>query len=213
MSGLFDAPEATPLAPGAVLLHAFALADAPAIVAALQAVTAAAPLRRMTTPGGFTMSVAMSNCGPLGWITDRHGYRYVATDPDSGRPWPPIPPLLLRLAGAAAARAGFAGFRPDACLINRYAPGAKMALHQDRDEQDFSQPIVSISLGLPALFLFGGLQRGGRPARVPLVHGDVLVWGGPARLRFHGIAPLAAGSHPATGDCRINLTLRKAGAP
>ncbi len=213
MSGLFDAPEATPLAPGAVLLHAFALADAPAIVAALEALTAAAPLRHMTTPGGFTMSVAMSNCGPLGWITDRHGYRYVATDPDSGRPWPPIPPLLLRLAGAAAARAGFAGFCPDACLINRYAPGAKMALHQDRDEQDFSQPIVSISLGLPALFLFGGLQRGGRPARVPLVHGDVLVWGGPARLRFHGIAPLGAGSHPTTGDCRINLTLRKAGAP
>jgi len=206
-----DPPPATPLAPGAVLLHGLARADAPAILAAVEAVTAAAPFRRMRTPGGFTMSVAMSNCGALGWITDRHGYRYVALDPDSGQPWPPIPPLLQDLAREAAARAGFAGFAPDACLINRYVPGAKMALHQDRDERDFAQPIVSVSLGLPAVFLFGGDARGDKAVRVPLVHGDVVVWGGPARLRFHGVAALEDGHHPATGACRINLTFRKAG--
>ena len=209
-AGCLAAPPETPLAPGAVLLHGFALADAPALLAAIGAVTTQAPFRQMTTPGGFRMSVAMSNCGPLGWITDRRGYRYAALDPDSGQPWPAIPPVLRRLALAAAARAGFAHFIPDACLINRYAPGSKMALHQDRDEHDFTQPIVSVSLGLPATFLFGGLERSDKAARVALAHGDVVVWGGPPRLRFHGIAPLEDGSHPATGACRINLTLRKA---
>ena len=208
---LFARPDETPLGPGAMLLHGFALAEAMTILAAIESVTAESPLRQMSTPGGFRMSVAMSNCGALGWITDRRGYRYTATDPDSGRPWPAMPPLLAQLAARAAARAGFAGFVPDACLINRYVPGARMALHQDRDEQDFSQPIVSVSLGLPAVFLFGGLARSDKSARVPLVHGDVLVWGGPARLRFHGIAPLKDGAHPATGACRINLTFRKAG--
>ena len=209
--GLFDLPAETTLCPGAVLLHGFALADAAAVLAAVAGVTTAAPFRRMTTPGGFRMSVAMSNCGALGWITDRHGYRYTAIDPDSGHPWPAMPPALARLASDAAERAGFPGFSPDACVINRYAPGAKMALHQDRDEQDFSQPIVSVSLGLPAIFLFGGLARGDKILRVPLAHGDVFVWGGAARLRFHGVAPVATGEHPATGPWRLNLTFRKAG--
>ena len=209
-AGCLAAPPETPLAPGAVLLHGFALADAPALLAAIGAVTTQAPFRQMTTPGGFRMSVAMSNCGPLGWITDRPGSRDAAPDPATGPPWPATPPVLLRLALAAATRAGFAHFIPDACLINRYAPGSKMALHQDRDEHDFTQPIVSVSLGLPATFLFGGLERSDKAARVALAHGDVVVWGGPARLRFHGIAPLKDGSHPATGACRINLTLRKA---
>lgn len=200
-----------PIAPGAVLLHAFALADAEAILADVQAITARAPFRRMLTPGGQTMSVTMSNSGSLGWISDRHGYRYVAADPDTGLPWPPLSPRLLRLAGAAAAQAGFPDFVPDACLINRYAPGTQMSLHQDRDEQDFTQPIVSVSLGLPVTFLFGGLARSDKAARLMLTHGDVLVWGGPARLRFHGVLPLLDGQHPATGPCRINLTFRKAG--
>lgn len=200
-----------PLAPGAVLLPGFALADAPAILAAVDAIATAAPFRQMSTPGGQRMSVAMTNCGARGWITDRHGYRYAGADPDSARPWPPMPPLFARLAEAAAARAGFAGFAPDACLINRYVPGARMALHQDRDETDLTQPIVSVSLGLPAVFLWGGGQRGDKARRVPLGHGDVVVWGGPARLHFHGIAPLKDGAHPATGACRINLTFRKAG--
>ncbi|MCK6388984.1 MAG: alpha-ketoglutarate-dependent dioxygenase AlkB, partial [Zoogloea sp.] len=132
-------------------------------------------------------------------------------DPDSGQPWPAMPAVLQALATDSAARAGFANFVPDACLINRYAPGARMALHQDRDEADFSQPIVSLSLGLPAIFLFGGLERSDKPARLPLAHGDVLVWGGPARLRFHGVLPVKDGAHPATGACRLNLTFRKAG--
>jgi alkylated DNA repair protein (DNA oxidative demethylase) len=208
---LFAAEEPVQaIAPGAVLLRAFALADAEAILADVRAITARAPFRRMFTPGGQAMSVAMSNCGSLGWISDRQGYRYVAADPDSGQPWPPLPPRLLRLAGDAAAGAGFPGFVPDACLINRYAPGTRMSLHQDRDEQDFTQPIVSVSLGLPVTFLFGGLARGDKAARLTLSHGDVLVWGGPARLRFHGVLPLMDGQHPATGAYRINLTFRKA---
>ena len=199
------------LATGAVLLPGAALDDAPALLAAIRDVLARAPLRQMVTRGGFKMSVAMSNCGALGWVSDRRGYRYSPIDPDSGQPWPAMPAVLQDLATDSAARAGFAGFVPDACLINRYAPGARMALHQDRDEADFDQPIVSLSLGLPAVFLFGGFERGDRPARIPLGHGDVLVWGGPARLRFHGVLPVKDGTHPATGACRLNLTFRKAG--
>lgn len=195
----------------AVLLRGFASAEDQAILDAVTRVVADAPFRRMTTPGGFRMSVAMTNCGPLGWVTDRRGYRYAACDPDSGKPWPAMPQVLQSLAGRAAEAAGFAGFVPDACLINRYEPGARMSLHQDQDEQDFSQPIVSVSLGLPAVFLFGGLKREDKALRVPLLHGDVVVWGGTARLRYHGIAPLKNGSHPLTDDCRINLTFRKAG--
>jgi len=157
------------------------------------------------------MSVAMTNCGRLGWVSDRRGYRYATLDPDSDRPWPAMPEPLRRLGREAAASAGFPDFEPDACLINRYQPGARMSLHQDCNERDFTQPIVSISLGLPAVFLFGGPQRSDRPLRVPLEHGDVVVWGGPARLRYHGVAPLKDGLHPLTGPCRINLTLRVAG--
>jgi alkylated DNA repair protein (DNA oxidative demethylase) len=165
----------------------------------------------MVTPGGFRMSVAMTNCGRLGWVTDRAGYRYDPTDPESGRPWPPLLAVFARLAADAASEAGFPGFLPDACLVNRYDPGAKLSLHQDRDEQDFDQPIVSVSLGLPAVFLFGGSKRSDKQARIPLRHGDIVVWGGPDRLRFHGIAPLADGDHPVVGPHRINLTFRKAG--
>ena len=198
------------LADGAALLPAFALRYEEALLAALNDVVAAAPFRHMITPGGFTMSVAMTNCGAAGWITDRSGYRYGATDPESGRPWPAMPAVFSDLAREAAMEAGFAGFTPDACLINRYEPGAKLSLHQDRNERDVSAPIVSVSLGLPAVFLFGGLKRGDRTRKIPLVHGDVVVWGGPTRLAFHGVAPLKDGEHPATGKARINLTFRKA---
>jgi alkylated DNA repair protein (DNA oxidative demethylase) len=164
----------------------------------------------MATPGGFRMSVAMTNCGSAGWITDRKGYRYDALDPDSGLPWPALPTAFADLAVRAASAAGFDNFAPDACLLNRYAPGARMSLHQDRNERDWGKPIVSISLGLPAKFLFGGPKRSDRPQRVELHHGDMVVWGGPARLNFHGVAPLADGLHPVLGRERINLTLRQA---
>ena len=179
----------------------------------VEAVIATAPLRHLVTPGGQTMSVAMSNCGPLGWVSDRRGYRYLAADPLSNQPWPAMPVGFLALATRAAAEAEFAGFRPNACLINQYEPGARMGLHQDRDEGgpvgDFSAPIVSVSLGLPAIFLFGGLQRKDKTTRWPLLHGDVVVWGGPSRLAFHGVAPLKDGEHAALGARRVNLTFRQ----
>lgn len=199
-----------PLAHGAVLLRGFALPLETPLLAALHAVPAAAPFRHMVTPGGFTMSVAMTNCGGAGWVTDRSGYRYDARDPQSGQPWPAMPDAFGELAAEAALRAGFPGFAPDACLINRYAPGARLSLHQDKDERDYNSPIVSVSLGLPATFLFGGMQRADRPQRVALEHGDVVVWGGPSRLAYHGIAPLKDGHHPALGRMRINLTFRRA---
>ena len=201
------------LGAGTRLLRGFVLAQGSerAVVAALEAIVARAPFRHMLTPGGQRMSVAMTSCGALGWITDGQGYRYVPADPASGRAWPPMPPEFLRLAGAAAEAAGFPGFLPDACLINRYEPGARLSLHRDEDERDLSAPVVSVSLGLPATFLFGGKRRGDPTVKVPLEHGDVVVWGGPARLNFHGVAPLADGHHPALGSRRINLTLRQAG--
>jgi alkylated DNA repair protein (DNA oxidative demethylase) len=156
------------------------------------------------------MSVAMTNCGSFGWVTDRTGYRYDSDDPEAAKPWPPMPSVFRQLAEQAADLAGFGGFSPDACLVNRYQPGARMSLHQDRDEQDFGAPIVSVSLGLPATFLFGGLKRSDRPRRIRLEHGDLVVWGGPARLAFHGVAPLAEGEHALLGRQRINLTFRKA---
>lgn len=195
---------------GAVLLHGFAAPDGAAIFAALHGVISEAPFRHMITPGGFRMSVALTNCGSYGWVTDRTGYRYDAVDPESGKPWPRMPALFLKLAQNAAANAGFKDFEPDACLINRYEPGARLSLHQDRNEQDFSAPIVSVSLGIPAVFLWGGLRRADKPARVQLVHGDVMVWGGPSRLRYHGVLPLKEGNHPLMGGYRINLTFRKA---
>ena len=212
MMGLLDVDgDVTPLAAGASLLCGFALAHEDALVASVSEVIAAAPLRHMLTPGGFRMSVAMTNCGALGWISDAHGYRYDACDPDGGRPWPAMPFAFMELATQASARAGFAGFLPDACLVNRYDAGARLTLHQDRNERDFDAPIVSVSLGLPATFLFGGLRRAERPLRLPLRHGDVVVWGGPSRLRYHGVAAVKPGRHPRLGDCRINLTFRKAG--
>ncbi len=198
------------LCAGAVLLRGYAVPDETSIVAVLQAVATAAPFRHMITPGGFRMSVAMTNCGPWGWVTDRTGYRYDRLDRESGRLWPCMPDAFMKLARAAAADAGFPGFEPDACLVNRYAVGARLSLHRDENERDFGAPIVSVSLGLPAVFLFGGVRRADKPMRVRLAHGDVVVWGGPARLRYHGVLPLKAGHHPLTGAYRINLTFRKA---
>jgi alkylated DNA repair protein (DNA oxidative demethylase) len=202
-------PDLT-LGDGAVRLSGFARDEAEALLAALRSVEAAAPFRHLTTPGGYSMSVAMTNCGEVGWTSDKRGYRYDPVDPQSGRPWPAMPDAFRALAARAAAKAGYADFRPDACLINRYAEGARLSLHQDRDEGDLSAPIVSVSLGLPAIFLWGGLSRSDRTRRIPLEHGDVVVWGGPSRLVFHGVMPLAGGEHPLTGACRYNLTFRRA---
>jgi len=198
------------MAEGAVLLRGFARPVEAELVAALRDIAEQAPFRHMLTPGGHQMSVAMTNCGGFGWVTDRTGYRYDANDPRTGKPWPAMPASFCQLAEQAAARAGFRDFSPDACLVNRYEPGARMSLHQDRDEHDFRAPIVSVSLGLPAIFLFGGLKRSDRPRRFRLEHGDVVVWGGPTRLAFHGVAPLADGAHASMGRQRINLTFRKA---
>jgi len=210
---LFDthAAESLALAPGATLLRGFAQAVQGELLAALDEVVACAPLRHMVTPGGLRMSVAMTNCGMLGWISDRRGYRYERRDPASGGTWPAMPPAFSALATRAAAQAGFDGFVADACLVNRYEPGTRLSLHQDRDERDFSAPIVSVSLGIAATFLFGGPQRSDRTQRVPLRHGDVVVWGGAARLHHHGVLPIGAGEHPRLGACRFNLTFRKAG--
>ena len=191
-----------------MLLRGFARPFEDDLIADLREIVAQAPFRHMVTPGGHQMSVAMTNCGSAGWVT-RSGYRYDANDPDAGKPWPAMPPSFCKIAKEAAAEAGFA-FSPDVCLINRYAPGARMSPHQDKDEQDFGSPIVSVSLGLPAIFLFGGSKRSDKPARFRLEHGDVVVWGGPARLAFHGVAPLADGEHAVMGRQRINLTFRKA---
>jgi len=203
-------PAQEAMAEGAVLLRGFAKPAEAELVAALSDIAEQAPFRHMVTPGGHPMSVATTNCGSLGWVTDRTGYRYDAHDPETAKPWPAMPAPFLELARQAADRAGFGGFSPDACLVNRYQPGAKMSLHQDRDESDFGAPIVSVSLGLPAIFLFGGPKRSNKPRRFRLEHGDVVVWGGPARLYFHGIAPLADGEHALIGRQRINLTFRKA---
>lgn len=204
-----DSPEA--LGSHACVLRRLALPRVPALLPALDAVLRRAPFRHMLTPGGRRMSVALSNCGELGWISDRHGYRYVRQDPDSGLDWPPIPDTFLLLAHEAADRAGFSAFTPDACLINCYLPGAQLSLHQDRDELDLDAPIVSVSLGIPALFRFGGHSRNAPTVQIPLLHGDVVVWGGPDRLRFHGVSPVKPASHPLLGARRINFTFRKAG--
>jgi alkylated DNA repair protein (DNA oxidative demethylase) len=198
------------LAPGAWLLRGFALDRVTALMPAIEQVKTAAPFRHLVTPGGFRMSVAMTNCGSLGWVSDRRGYRYDPCDPLSGRPWPAMPQVFLELARSAAQAGGFPGFTPDACLLNRYDPGARLTLHQDKDERDFSAPIVSVSLGLPAIFLFGGDSRKDKQRRVPLQHGDVVVWGGPARLHHHGVLALKEGYHDLLGAQRLNLTFRRA---
>ena len=202
--------ETEKLAEGAFLFRRFAAERAASLVQLVSGIAQVSPFRHMVTPGGYRMSVAMTNCGLAGWTTDRQGYRYSKVDPETGRAWQPMPLEFQRLAEKAAARAGFPGFKPDSCLINRYEPGAKLSLHQDRDENSYEFPIVSVSLGLPAKFLFGGLLRTERPRRFPLENGDVVVWGGPARLAFHGVDTLADGEHPLTGRCRLNLTFRKA---
>ena len=199
-----------PLAPGALVLRGFVRDRGPALLEALVAVTARAPFRFLVTPGGYQMSVAMTNCGSAGWISDRTGYRYGPLDPLSLEPWPTMPAVFATVAAESAARAGFACFTPDACLINQYEPGSRLSLHQDKDERDYGAPIVSVSLGLPAVFLFGGGRRSDNTQRVPLAHGDVVVWGGPARLKYHGVLPLKDGEHPLLGRRRINLTFRKA---
>jgi alkylated DNA repair protein (DNA oxidative demethylase) len=210
-TGLFDPPSRDrELGPGARVLGGFAEGEADALLARIAAIESAAPFRHLTTPGGHVMSVAMTNCGEAGWVSDRRGYRYAPDDPLSGQPWPAMPPLFADLARRAASGAGFDGFSPDACLVNRYGPGARLTLHQDRDEAAMEQPIVSVSLGLPATFLWGGTERGGKLTRLPLLHGDVVVWGGPSRLVFHGIDTLKDGDHPLTGAVRYNLTFRRA---
>lgn len=201
------APER--LGEAALVLRAF-VPEPRAVLDCIEAVAAISPWRHMQTPGGYEMSVAMTNCGTYGWVSDRKGYRYAPQDPLTGLAWPAMPASFLKLAQDAAQAAGFSDFVPDACLINRYAHGAKMGLHQDKDEQDMRQPIVSVSLGLPATFLFGGLKRSDKTQRVLLQDGDVVVWGGEDRLRYHGILPLKAGRHAATGEYRFNLTFRKA---
>lgn len=206
-----DPPSDEVLCDGARWLRAFARWDADALLTHVAEIAARAPFRHMVTPGGFTMSAAMTNCGALGWTSDARGYRYADLDPSTGLRWPALPAVFLDVAARAAAQAGYAGFVPDACLVNRYAPGAKMSLHQDKNELDLDAPIVSVSLGLPVVFLFGGDTRRDTPRRIPLSHGDVVVWGGPSRLRYHGVAALKPGHHPLTGQHRINLTLRKAG--
>jgi DNA oxidative demethylase len=200
--------EPESLAPGAVLLPGLAAPHTSSLLSAIRWVTERAPFRNMTTPGGYRMSVAMTNCGTAGWVTDSSGYRYDAIDPQSGDRWPAMPGAFAALAREAACRGGFDGFLPDACLINCYEPGARLSLHQDKNERDYAAPIVSVSLGLPAVFLFGGTRRAQRPRRVPLAHGDVVVWGGPARLRYHGVLPLKEGEHPTLGRQRLNLTFR-----
>jgi alkylated DNA repair protein (DNA oxidative demethylase) len=206
-----DQPAKQKFADSAVLLRGFALQNESDLLAALRSIAAKAPFRHMITPGGYKMSVAMTNCGSLGWVTDRSGYRYDSIDPESGKRWPAMPEAFLNLAIQAAREAGFSSFQPDACLVNRYEPGTKLSLHQDKDEKDFTQPIVSVSLGIPATFLFGGIRRADRTERIALHHGDVVVWGGTARLRYHGVAPLKDAVHPLLGNTRINLTFRKAG--
>lgn len=212
MSDLFAAQAIgtrTTLGPQACVLHGFATPVATELLARIDGIQDAAPFRHLVTPGGRTMSVAMTNCGTFGWCSDRRGYRYDPRDPDSGQPWPAMPQSFLDLAATAAADAGFPGYVPDACLINRYLPGTRLSLHQDRDEDDRVAPIVSVSLGLPATFLFGGFVRGDRTVRVPLAHGDVVVWGGVDRMRFHGVLPVPEGLHEHLGNRRINLTFRK----
>jgi DNA oxidative demethylase len=203
-------PTKETIADGAVLLRGAALPFEKELLAALCGITETSPFRHMVTPGGYTMSVAMTNCGAAGWVSDRGGYRYDHVDPETGSPWPPMPVSFLDLAVSAATKAGYPQFRPDACLINRYEPGARLSLHQDKNERDFANPIVSVSLGLPATFQFGGLRRNDAVKKFALRHGDVAVWGGPSRLCYHGVAELKDGHHESVGRMRINLTFRGA---
>lgn len=216
MSDLFaslqrDASPVEVLATGVSLLHGLASAQADILQQSIELVAQQSPYRQLMTPGGLKMSVTTTCCGELGWHSDEYGYRYVRKDPLTNLAWPAIPESFLKLATQAAELAGFENFKPDSCLINRYVPGTKMSLHQDKNERDFSAPIVSVSLGLSAIFQFGGLSRSDPVSKLQLHHGDVLVWGAEARLRFHGVLPLGQGQHPGWGAQRINLTFRRAG--
>jgi DNA oxidative demethylase len=201
----------TALAPGAVLLRGLGRADDVQILQALESVIAQAPLRHLQTPGGYTMSIQTTRCGSMGWVSEPGGYRYAASNPRTQQPWPAMPLCLMDFAVRAATEAGYPDFVPDSCMINQYLPGTKLGLHQDRDERDLRAPVVSLSLGLPATFLFGGLERTGKTQRYRLAHGDVVVWGGPARLAFHGVLPVAEGDHALLGRRRVNVTFRKVG--
>lgn len=196
------------LGDGIALLRGFA--DTKTLFPLILRLAERAPFRHLVTPGGQTMSVAMTNCGNVGWVSDRSGYRYSSRDPLTERDWPAMPDAFMSLALSAAKAAGFPDFVPDACLVNRYSAGARLTAHRDADEQNFAQPIVSVSLGLPASFAFYGLTRGGKGTSVPLVDGDVLVWGGPSRLVYHAVRPIKPGVHPLTGEYRYNLTFRHA---
>jgi alkylated DNA repair protein (DNA oxidative demethylase) len=198
-------PTYEEIAPGAALMRGLALADDRELFEAVERVIFSAPLRQMMTAGGQRMSIMGTDCGAVRWIADK----YVGHDPLRPRRWPPMPPILNAFAIRCATRAGFPDFRPDACHVNRYQAGNRLGLHQDRNECDLTQPIVSVSFGLECVFLFGGLERGDPARHILLEHGDVIVWGGPSRMRFHGVQPLKPGSHPLTGPYRINLTFRK----
>ena len=204
----FASEEPVRLGEGIALLRGYARSSE--LMPVIERVASSAPFRHLVTPGGQTMSVAMTNCGPVGWVSDRSGYRYSSCDPLTGEDWPPLPAEFESLALSAAALAGFPGFEPDACLVNRYSPGARLTAHRDADEQNYAQPIVSVSLGLPASFAFYGLARGGKGRSVALADGDVLVWGGPSRLVYHAVRPIKPGTHPVTGAFRYNLTFRHA---
>jgi DNA oxidative demethylase len=201
----------TALAPGALLMRGFGRGGDVDILQAVESVIAQAPLRHLQTPGGYTMSIQTTRCGSMGWVSEPGGYRYAASNPGTQQPWPAMPPCLLDFAVRAATEAGYPDFVPDSCMINQYLPGTKLGLHQDRDERDLRAPVVSLSLGLPAIFLFGGLQRAGKTQRYRLAHGDVVVWGGPSRLAFHGVLPVAEGDHALLGRRRVNVTFRKVG--
>jgi len=203
-------PAVEALAAGAMILRSFASDAEESLLATVAQLAVISPLRQMTTPGGYRMSVAMMNTGAVGWVTDERGYRYDPVDPLTQAPWPAMPESFHALAQLAALRAGFAGFEPDACLVNRYEPGARLSLHRDYDERDATAPIVSVSLGVPAKFLWGGLKRSDPIRRLVLHSGDVVVWGAQSRFVYHGIAPLQPGHHLLTGQDRINLTFRKA---
>jgi len=204
-SQLVAEPTHEEIFPGAVLMRSLALPQDNEFFTAAEAIIAARPLHHTTTPSGLPMGVMVTDCGDSRAFANR----WDTANPERMRLWPPMPPLLRDFAIRCAVRSGFPQFRPDACHINRYQAGTKLGLHQDRHECDWTQPIVSLSFGLECIFLLGGLQRTDKPRRILLEHGDVIVWGGPSRMRFHGVQPLKPGHHPLTGPYRYNLTFRK----
>ena len=206
---LFPDLDAVTIGPGAVLYRGVVVAQADELLKSVKEVVTQSPFRRVVTPMGKPMSVEMTNCGDVGWVSDPSGYRYEQIDPVTGCAWPVMPQRFREVAHVCAFRAGYEGFHPDACLINRYSAGSKMGLHQDRDEMDFSQPIVSVSLGLPITFNFGGYSRTSPTIKIRLQHGDAVVFGGESRLAFHGVGTLRRGEHPLTGNYRFNLTFRR----